>query len=221
MKAQLRAGAVAAFARAAFNLAQPLYITIYAQFIPEGGQYNPALLRAARPLLYVEAVLMVGLSLGLMLAVWSLFDLMHERAPSAMRLSLVTAVICGTALFLVAGNAIARFDSLFLFESYTPEQQGFALHILDMLSVTIGHVMVASQAISTLLWAAAGWRTRALPRPLSGAGLLIGGLAIIFEFTSINLIGFLLHIPLFIWLGIVLWRMPESAVVRMSPAAIS
>jgi hypothetical protein len=161
------------------------------------------------------------LSLGLMLAVWSLFDLMHERAPSAMRLSLVTAVICGTALFLVAGNAIARFDSLFLFESYTPEQQGFALHILDMLSVTIGHVMVASQAISTLLWAAAGWRTRALPRSLSGAGLLIGGLAIIFEFTSINLIGFLLHVPLFIWLGIVLWRMPEPAVVRMSPAAIS
>jgi membrane protein DedA with SNARE-associated domain len=47
------------------------------------------------------------------------------------------------------------------------------------------------------------------------------GLAIIFEFTPINLIGFLLHVPLFIWLGIVLWRMPEPAVVRMSPAAIS
>lgn len=220
MTTMLRAGALGAFARAGFNLLQPLYIAASLQALPDGAQYDPAALRAAMPLLYVEPVLMIGMALGLVLAVWTLFDLMADRAPATMRLSLLTAGITATALFFIAGNAISRFDSLFLFESYSAEQQAFALHILDMFSVTVGHVMVASQGISTLLWALAGWRTRALPRSLSGAGLLLGTLGILFEFTPANLIGFLIQVPLFIWLGIVLWRKP-AATSALVPASAS
>jgi hypothetical protein len=218
MPHSLRAGALGAFARSGFNLLQPLYIVAFLQVLPDGAQYDPAAIRTAIPLLYVEPVLTIGMALGLVLAVWTLFDLMADRAPAMMRLSLLTAGIAATALFFVAGNAISRFDSLFLFESYSAEQQGFALHILDMFSVTVGHVLVASQGISTLLWSLAGWHTRALPRRLSGAGLVLGILAILFEFTPANLIGFLIQVPLFIWLGVVLWRMP-AATPALVPAS--
>lgn len=217
----LKVGALAAFARALFNIAQFVYIAVYAQFISEAERYDPAVLRAHKPLLYVEPVIMIGMGLGLVLAVWVLFDLMQAQAPGAMRLSLVTAVICGGTLFLVAGQAIARFDGLFLFDAYPADQQGFALRTLDLLAVVLGHVMVASHAFSTLLWAYAGWRTGLLPKALSIAGLLTGALGILFEFTPANLLGFLLQVPLFLWLGISLWRKAStdaSAVVAGSLA---
>lgn len=216
MKSSLRAGAWGAWARAFFNLVQAAYIALYVQFIPDGEQYNPVVLKANIPLLYVEPVLMIGMSFGLIVAVWTLFDLMHDHAHTIMRLSLATTIICGAALFFVAANAITRFDSLFVIEGYSLDQQSFALHILDMIAVLLGHVMVTTHALSTLLWAYAGWRSGVLSKALSLTGMIVGALALVFEFTPVNLLGFLLQVPLFIWLGTALWRKSRS--VQPSPS---
>lgn len=211
MKHNSRVGAWGAFARAFFNIGQFFLVAIYFQFIPEGSQYDPALLRANPFLFYIEFTIMVGMAVGLLLTLRVLYDMMKAEAPYLMWLSLVTGLITVGALFMVGANSITKVDSLYLIESYSVEEQGFALHILDMVAVLIGHITVSTQALSTLFWAIAGWRTGLLPKALSGTGIVFGIIAIGFEFTPANLLGFLLQMPLFIWLGIVLWRKAKTA----------
>lgn len=206
MKNGLQVGAWGAFARAFFNLGQFILVAIFLQFIPVGSQYVPAIIQEHSFLFYIESLIMTGMAIGLLLTVRVLYDLMKIRAPHLMWLSLATAVICAAGLFMAGANSVGKVDSLYLIENYSLEQQGFALHILDMIAVLIGHVMVSSQAISTLCWAIAGWRTRLLPKTLAGTAIGIGAIGIVFEFTPINLVGFLVQVPLFIWLGVVLWR---------------
>lgn len=206
MNSNVRVGAWGAFARAGFNIGQFFLVAVYFQFIPEGAQYDPAILRQNPFLFYIEFFIMVGMAIGLLLAVRVLYDLMRTQAPHLMWLSLATAVICATGLFMVGANSVTRVDSLYLIETYTTEQQGFALHILDMIAVLIGHIMVSTQALSTLFWSLAGWRTGILSKALSGTGIVIGIIALVFEFSPVNLLGFLIQVPLFIWLGIALWR---------------
>lgn len=219
MKNLLRAGAIAAFARAFFNLIQPLYIGIYMQRIPEGQQYVPAVLSANRVLFYIEMILMIGMGLGLVLAVWALFDLMKDKIYGMMRLSLATAMICGGSIFLVAAIAVTRVDGLFLIEDFPMEQQVLALHFLDLLSVMVGHVMVSSQSLSTLFWSYSVFKTAIFSRSFALTGLVIGALGIAFEFTPFNLLGFLVQVPLFIWLGVAFLRKQRWTEVELAPAA--
>lgn len=206
MKNNIRVGAWGAFARAAFNIGQFFLVAIFLQFIPDGSQYDPAIIREYPFLFYIEFFIMVGMAIGLLLVVRVLYDLMKTEAPDLMWLSLATAAICAVALFMVGANSVTKVDSLFVIESYSIEQQGFALRILDMVAVLIGHLMVSTQALSTLFWSLAAWRTRLLPKALAGTGIAIGIITILFEFTPMNLLGFLIQMPLFIWLGIALWR---------------
>ena len=211
MKNNIRVGAWGAFARAAFNIGQFFLVAIFLQFIPDGSQYDPAIIREYPFLFYIEFFIMVGMAVGLLLAVRALYDLMKTGAPNLMWLSLATAVICAVALFMVGANSVTKVDSLFVIESYSIEQQGFALRILDMVAVLIGHLMVSTQALSTLFWSLAAWRTGLLPKALAGTGIAIGIIAILFEFTPMNLLGFLIQVPLFIWLGVVLWRKAKTS----------
>lgn len=206
MKNNFRTGAWGAFARALFNIGQFFVVALSLQFIPESAQYDPDILRENPVLFYVQFLIMVGMAIGLLLAVRVLYDLMKTGAPHLMWLSLAAAVICAVGLFMAGANFVAKVDSLYLIETYTLEQQSFALHILDMIAVLTGHIMVSTQALSTLFWAAAGWRTGLLPRSLAATGIAIGVIGLLFEFTPMNLIGFLIQLPLFIWLGVVLWR---------------
>lgn len=206
MKNNLRVGAWGAFARAGFNIGQFFLVAIFLQFIPDGSQYDPAIIQKYPVLFYIESAIMMGMAIGLLLVMKVLYDLMKTEAPHLMWLSLATAVFSAVGLFMVGAYSVTKVDSLYLIESYTLEQQGFALHILDMIAVLIGHIMVSTQALSTLCWAIAGWRTTLLPKSLTGTGIAIGIVAILFEFTPMNLLGFLIQVPLFIWLGIILWR---------------
>lgn len=216
-----RAGAGGALARGLFNLAQFVYVVLYMQVITEAGDYDPAVLKANIPFLYIDAVILVGMGLGWIVAVWALYDLMRERAPMAMRVSLVTAIIGGAALFMVAAQGIARFDALKLIEDFSPDQQTFALHLLDVQMVVSGHVMGITAAISTFLWGYAAWRTRMLTKSLAIAGMAAGAVALLFEFTPVNLLGFLFQTPLFIWLGISLWRSSQPASLSVTQLEVA
>lgn len=206
-----RIGAGGALARGLLNIAQFVYVLAYMRVITEAGDYDPVVLKAHIPFLYVDAVILVGMGLGWIVAVWALSDLMRERAPMTMRVSLVTAIIGGAALFLVAAQGIARFDGLKAIEDFSPEQQRFALHLLDVQMIVSGHVMGITAAISTFLWGYAAWRTGMLTRSLAIAGMAAGAVALLFEFTPLNLLGFLFQTPLFVWLGISLWRSSNPA----------
>ena len=210
MNKNIQIGAWGAFARAGFNIGQFFVVALFFQFIPESAQYDPAILQENPILFYLQFLIMVGMAIGLLLAVRVLYDLMKTEAPNLMWLSLIATVICAVGLFMAGANFVAKVDSLYLIESYSLEQQGFALHILDMIAVLIGHVMVSTQALSTLCWALAGWRTGILSKALAGTGIGVGIIGIIFEFTPINLIGFLIQVPLFIWLGVALWRKAKT-----------
>lgn len=211
-----RAGAWGALARGGFNLAQFVFVLVHMRIIGEAGDYDPAVLKANAPLLYIDAVILLGMGLGWIVAVWGLHDLMRERAPMLMRISLVTAIVGGAAFFVTAGQAIARVDGLFLVEDFSPELQTFSLHLLDIQSVVFGHVMVMTAAISTLLWGTAALRTGMLGRRLAIAAIVGGVVAVFLEFTPMNLLGFLFQTPIFLWLGVVLWR---SSGLEGQPAA--
>ena len=206
MTSNIRVGACGAFARAFFNIAQFFLVAVFFQFIPEDQQYDPTVLRENAFLFYIEFLIMIGMASGLLLTIRVLYELMKTQTPYLMWFALITGLICTGALFMVGANSVTKVDSLYLIETYTIDEQGFALHILDMIAVLMGHLMVSTQALSTLFWSVAGWRTGVLPKALSGTGIAIGIIALGFEFTPLNLLGFLIQTPLFIWLGIVLWR---------------
>jgi hypothetical protein len=213
-----RVGGRAALARAFFNVLQPLYLVLMSTFVfkTEASWNDPTIISANRFWFYLDVIPLVGMAFSLAMMTWLLYDLLEGGAPYAMRLSLFTGLTCAGVFLLIAGFGVAQGYNLPDIAGFTEAEQRLSLLTFRFSQGGLGQTLILTQGLSTLLWGFAAMRSGILPKAMGTVAVIVGAFCLVMG-TPVSITAFMLQIPLFIWLGLVLLQRSKAVWATMSP----
>jgi hypothetical protein len=169
-------------------------------------------MNAAPAAFYILDVELILFGIASMLMVFALRERMHAGAPNLMRLAVIGVSI--TAGLWLAQGLIGMAGMPAIVSAKDPSAFRAVMAIFSSLGVAADSAL----GWALLLIGCAALMTGALPRPL-GYFAVLKGIVMIFEFAAqpLMLVGGVLGIIFYPWLGIVLWSgkiLPELSIEK-------
>lgn len=224
----LRIGSLATMLQA---LAYGLFLILVLGFIPAIGGValsdytDPAtMLRKAashpgmEPLLFTLDMLSIGFSLLPVCIMVSLVQRVNQATGSERRLTL-GFVLVNAALWLAAA-AIDSSGQPMLLHLYMSGQTADAVNgyrVVGLINLELGNAASFAYGLSILVISFAAWRTSAFSRAFLMLSFAWGLIAVLsWPFVIAGAIGSFVGIIWCVWLGILLWRVPQSTSVAVA-----